>query len=191
MDTPIRIAFKNLDSSEFLENHIRDRASKLERFHHKIISCRVVLDVPHRAAGNGKPPIGVSIEVEIPGRALIAKSGDGVYSSKDGGVAVVNQTFEAIERQLTEHGDIRSQQVKTHEAAGDTGKVARLFPDQNYGFIEAMDSTDLYFTRNAVIDNAFDDLKVGMMVRLTRATTEGPMGPQASSVRRLAGEQVG
>ncbi|MGF7158915.1 cold shock CspA family protein [Rhodoligotrophos appendicifer] len=136
--------------------------------------------------------MGLSLEVEVPGRTLVAKSGDGIYDTKEGSITtVVNKVFEAMERQLNEVSDIRSQQVKTHEGAGDTGKVARLFPEQNYGFIEALNSPDLYFTRNAVIDDAFDDLKVGMMVRLTRATTEGPMGPQASSVRRLSGEQVG
>jgi cold shock CspA family protein len=60
-----------------------------------------------------------------------------------------------------------------------------LFPEQSYGFIEVKDSPELYFTRNAVVGDAFDDLEVGMVVHVTRATTEGPMGPQASSVKLL------
>ncbi|WP_137390872.1 HPF/RaiA family ribosome-associated protein [Rhodoligotrophos defluvii] len=188
METPIQIAFKNLDTSEFLERHIRERASKLERFHHNITACRVVVDAPHRSSGSGKPPLGITVEVEVPGRTLVAKNGKDTYDGKDGGTALVNRVFEAMERQLGEHADIRSQQVKTHEAAADTGTVVRLFPEQNYGFIEVVGSPDLYFTRNAVVGGSFDDLKVGTMVQVTRATTEGPWGPQASSVRRLSGE---
>ena len=39
--------------------------------------------------------------------------------------------------------------------------------------------------RNAVVGGNFDDLQAGMMVHVTLATDEGPMGPQASSVRLL------
>lgn len=70
-----------------------------------------------------------------------------------------------------------------HAATGQTGMVVRLFPDQNYGFVELDNSTELYFTRNAVAGGSFDELSVGMMVIVTPATDEGPMGPQASSVR--------
>ncbi|WP_342644179.1 HPF/RaiA family ribosome-associated protein [Rhodoligotrophos ferricapiens] len=188
METPIQIAFKNLDTSQFLEKHIRERASKLERFHGNITACRVVVDAPHRSTGTGKPALGLTVEVEVPGRTLVAKNGKDNYDGRDGGTALVNRVFEAMERQLSEHADIRSQQVKSHESAGDTGKVVRLFPEQNYGFVEVIGSPDLYFTRNSVVDGSFDELKVGMMVRVTRATTEGPWGPQASSVRRLSGE---
>jgi ribosome-associated translation inhibitor RaiA/cold shock CspA family protein len=191
METPIQIAFKNLDRSESLERHIRERAEKLKRFHHNIISCRVVVDSPHRSTGNAKPPLGITLEVDIPGKSLVAKNGKDVYETKESAVPLVNRVFEAMERQLAEYADIRSQQVKSHENDIDLGRISRLFPEQNYGFIEARGTTDLYFTRNAVVDGSFDELKVGEMVRLTRATEDGPMGPQASSVRRMAGERTG
>jgi cold shock CspA family protein len=63
--------------------------------------------------------------------------------------------------------------------------VVRLFPDQNYGFIEIDNSPELYFTRNAVVGGSFDELEAGMMVEVTVASEEGPMGPQANSVRLL------
>ena len=81
--------------------------------------------------------------------------------------------------------DIQQGEVKQHESAGETGVVVRLFPEQNYGFIEIPGSPDLYFTRNVVAGGGFDQIKPGMMVFVTRATTEGPMGPQASSVKLL------
>lgn len=191
METPIQITFKNLDNSESLENHIRERAAKLKRFHQNIISCRIVVDVPHRSAGVVRPPLGLTLDVEIPGKSLVAKNGKDSHDSRDGGTAMVNRVFETMERQLGEHANIRSQQVKTHEGGSDMGTIVRLFPDQSYGFIEAMGTPDLYFTRNVVVDGSFDELKVGEMVRMTRSSDEGPMGPQASSVRRMAGDRSG
>lgn len=80
---------------------------------------------------------------------------------------------------------MQNDEGNAHDSAGQSGMVVRLFPGQNYDFIELDNSPELYFTRNAVVGGEFDELKVGMMVQVTRATDEGPMGPQASSVRLL------
>jgi cold shock CspA family protein len=51
--------------------------------------------------------------------------------------------------------------------------------------VEVKDSPDLYFSREVVTSGTFDDLEVGTVVHVTRAASEGPMGPQASSVKLL------
>jgi cold shock CspA family protein len=61
----------------------------------------------------------------------------------------------------------------------------RIFPEQNYGFVEVKDSPDLYFTRDVVAADGFDAIRVGTVVHVTRASAEGPMGPQASSIKLL------
>jgi len=81
--------------------------------------------------------------------------------------------------------------AKYHENARQTGSVVRLFPDQNYGFVEIAGGPELYFTRNAVIGGSFADLEVGTMVHITVATGEGPMGPQASSVEMTGAQRRG
>lgn len=187
MEVPLQIAFKDLDSSEFIENLIRERAARMERLHSNIISCRVVVEVPHRSPESGKPPIGVSVEVEVPGRKtlLVGKDEQQRHEVKNDQYAVVSRAFDAVERQLKSDADFKRGDVKHHEGERDTGRILRLFPEQNYGFIEVRGMGDLYFTRNAVVSGSFDDLQVGTMVEITRATGEGPMGPQASSVRLL------
>ena len=186
MDTPLQIAFKDMDRSDFLDALIRERARRLETFHGHIVGCRVVVETPFRSAEGAKPPLGIAVEVTVPGaKMLIAKEHQQRHDAKADHAAVVNRAFEHIERQLEEHKDIRRGDVKSSEAIGQTGRVVRLFPEQNYGFIEVAGSPDLYFTRNAVQGTGYDELAVGAMVRVTIATTEGPMGPQASSVRRL------
>jgi ribosome-associated translation inhibitor RaiA/cold shock CspA family protein len=187
MDVPLQIAFKDLDSSDFVENLIRERAARLERLHPNIVSCRVVVQVPHRSPESGKPPIGVSVEVQVPGRRglLVGKDEQERHEVKNDQYAVVSRAFDAVERQLRTDADVKRGDVKHHEGAGETGRIVRLFPEQNYGFIEVRGSTDLYFTRNAVTGGSFDDLEIGTMVEISRATGEGPMGPQASSVKLL------
>lgn len=186
MERPLQIAFKDMDSSEFLENLIHERAERLERMHPHITGCRVVVEVPHRKPDSGKPPIGIAVELDVPGRStIIAKDVQERREVKNDQYAVVNRAFDAVERQLKSAAEVKRGEVKRHGSAGETGSVVRLFPQQNYGFIEVRGSSDLYFTRNAVTGGSFDDLEIGTMVEITRATTEGPMGPQASSVKLL------
>ena len=47
------------------------------------------------------------------------------------------------------------------------------------------DSPDLYFSREVVGNGSFEHITVGSLVHVTRAATEGPMGPQASSVKLM------
>lgn len=184
METPLQIAFKDMDSSPALESLIRSQAEKLERFHSSIISCRVAVHIPHRSPESGKQPLAVSVEVNVPGHnTLVAKDSEERHDAKHDHTLVVNRAFAAIQRQLEQLNRVDKGTVKHHEDAPDTGQIVRLFPDQDYGFVELRNGTDLYFSRAAVGDAVFDQLEVGTMVQVTRAREEGPMGPQASAIR--------
>jgi ribosome-associated translation inhibitor RaiA/cold shock CspA family protein len=190
MEKALQITFKQLESSEALERLIRDRVERLEQFHHNIIGCRVVVETPHRGPDSAKAALEITIEITVPGRnPIIGRDVDTRRDSKHDHGGVVTRAFEAVERQLKEAVELRSGDVKRHESSSETGLVVRLYPPQDYGFIQVRGSQDLYFTRNAVVGGNFDDIEVGAMVEVTRATTEGPMGPQASSVRVLGGSQ--
>jgi ribosome-associated translation inhibitor RaiA len=185
MERPLQIAFKNLSSSEFIEGLVRERVGRLERFHQNITGARVVIEVPHRSPEGGKLPIGISVEIDVPNHnTIIAKGEQDRREMKGDNSAIINRVFEAVERQLEQITAIRKGEVKNHGAAsGDTGIIVRLFPEQHYGFVEVKGSPDLYFSRDVVASSAFDDLTVGTVVHVTRAASEGPMGPQASSVK--------
>jgi cold shock CspA family protein/ribosome-associated translation inhibitor RaiA len=186
MEKPLQIVFKDTEPSEFLEGLIRERADRMERLHPHIIGCRVAVEVPYRSGETFKPPIGISVEVEVPGKNMVVgKDHQERHEAKNDTYAMVNRAFDAVQRQLRSAAEVQRGDVKHHESSGETGLVVRLFPEQNYGFVEVRGSGDLYFTRNAVVSGSFDDLDVGTMVEITRATGEGPMGPQASSVRLL------
>lgn len=185
MHTPLQIAFKDLDSSEFMENLIRDRAQRMERLHSHIVSCRVVVQVPHRGSESGKPAIGVTVEVEVPGKKtlLVGKDEQNRHEVKNDQYAMVSRAFDAVERQLRSEADVKRGDIKHHEGAVETGRIVRLFPELDYGFVEVGGSGELHFTRQAVTGGDFADLEVGALVELSRAAGEGPMGPQASSIK--------
>jgi ribosome-associated translation inhibitor RaiA/cold shock CspA family protein len=186
MQRPLQITFKGMETSPAFEALIRRRVDHLERLYPRMTGCRVVVEVPHRAAETAKVPIGVSVEVDLPGRGpAIGKHQEDRREAKQDHTAALNGAFDAVERQLERIGDILNDEVKPHEDAGQSGMVVRLFPDQSYGFIEIDNSPELYFTRNAVVGGSFDELEAGMMVEVTVASEEGPMGPQANSVRLL------
>ena len=186
MEKPVEIAFKDMEVSETLDTAIRERVAWLERFHPRITSCRVVVDFPYRRPSGGRMPIGIAVEVEVPGhKKVIAKEAEREGEMKSDRSVLVNAVFDAARRQLSALADRQEGEVKAHPGAVETGQVVRLFPEQSYGFVELPGSPDLYFTRNAVKHDGFDSLQVGENVRVTRATTDGPMGPQASSVAKL------
>jgi len=187
MERPLQIAFRNMASSEFVEALVRERVERLQRFHPNITGARVVVDVPHRSSESGKTPMGIAVEIDIPGhKPIVAKGEQDRREMKGDQSAIINRVFEVIERQLEQTTAIMNREVKNHGgASGDTGIVVRIFPEQNYGFVEVKDSPDLYFSRDVVTSGTFDDIKVGMVVHVTRASSEGPMGPQASSVKLL------
>ncbi|HUJ37673.1 MAG TPA: HPF/RaiA family ribosome-associated protein [Hyphomicrobium sp.] len=186
MERALQIAFKNLDSSKFVEKLIRERVERLQRFHPNITGARIVVEVPHRSAEGAKTPVGIRVEIDVPGHnTIVAKGEQDRREMKGDTSAIVNRVFEAAERQLEQTAAIMSREVKSHGSMGDTGVVVRIFPEQNYGFVEVKDSPDLYFSREVVAANGFDAIKVGTVVHVTRASAEGPMGPQASSIKLL------
>jgi cold shock CspA family protein len=185
-EIPLQIHFKEIDGSAAIEKLIREKVSWLGRLHAHLTACRIVIEVPHRSPGGRKAALAITIELEVPGRnKIIAKDSEERRETKNDQLAFIHRAFDAAHRQLEETVDIRQGAVKQHGSTAETGMVVRLFPEQNYGFIEVKGAPDLYFTRNAVIGRNFDDLAVGVTVAITRATGEGPMGPQASSVRSL------
>jgi cold shock CspA family protein len=52
---------------------------------------------------------------------------------------------------------------------------------EDYGFLETPDGREVYFHKNSVLHNGFEQLKVGTEVYY--AEEQGEKGPQASTVR--------
>lgn len=113
MEREPQIVFRNMPASPALEAVIRERIDRLEQYHSNIIGCRVVAEVPHRSAEGAKPPLALTVEVEVGGRPLIvAKGAESRREAKNDQAAVVTHVFEAVGRQLRETAAVQKGAVK-------------------------------------------------------------------------------
>ena len=178
MDNPLQIHFKNMDSSPALEQAVRQRLEKLERFSDHIISGRVTVEAPHKHHNKGKL-YHVMIDLHVPGGEIVAsRSSDQHHAHEDVYVAL-RDAVKAVERQLKNRVRVVRGKVKSHEVPPH-GRITVLQPDQDYGLIETADGREIYFHRHSIINGDFDQLTVGAEVRF--AEEMGDKGPQASSV---------
>jgi ribosome-associated translation inhibitor RaiA/cold shock CspA family protein len=181
MQIPPTMTFRNVQKSAAIEELIHKQAAKLERVCDHIISCRVAVEKPqeHQKSGN---PFRVRIDVTVPPEhELVAVREAGKGDLHQRLATVIREAFGAMRRQLRklvekQHGD-----VKAHPAQEMSGVVIRLFRDQGYGFIKALDSQEIYFHKNSLPAGEFERLQVG--TGLQWVEQEGDKGPQASSVR--------
>jgi cold shock CspA family protein/ribosome-associated translation inhibitor RaiA len=197
MILPLQITFRNMDSSEPVERRIRDEVAKLETFYDRIMSCRVMVELPERHHRAGSL-YHVRIDIKVPHGELVVEREPGLHSTaqdideekaakhleahaphKDLSLAI-RDAFQKAGRRLQDYARRQRGDTKVH-APTNVGRVARLVPDENHGFLETPDEREVYFHRNAVLHGAFDRLKAGDKVRFDEVM--GEQGPQASSVR--------
>lgn len=66
MQLPLQVTFRHMETSEALLADIEKTAEKLDHFSDHIISCRVVIELPHQHHHQGKL-FHVSIDLTVPG----------------------------------------------------------------------------------------------------------------------------
>lgn len=184
MQIPVQITFRGMDTSAAVEARILEKAAKLDTFHDRITSCRVVVEAPHKRHQKGKLYL-VSIDVTVPGAELVVNTGKRFNRSHEDVYVAVRDAFNAMRRQLEAHARESRGQVKSHEAPPH-GVVVRLFPD--HGFIGTSEQGEIYFHRNSVVDGRFDQITEGAEVRF--AATEGEKGLQATSVHVIGKQHI-
>lgn len=173
MQLPLQITLRDIPGSESVEAHIRKKAEKLDQYHERITSCRVVVERPRRHQHQGER-YSVRIDTRVPGAELV------VNRDKDEDVYVaIRDAFDAMARQLEDYSRKQRGAVKARESA-QRGRVARLLRDEGYGFIETPDGRELYFHGNNLVTQRFEDLSAGDEVTFIEEV--GAEGPQAHRV---------
>jgi cold shock CspA family protein len=166
--------------SSAIEDAIRERVARLERFHDRITRCHVTVDVPHRHHTKGNL-FAVRLDITTPAREIaVTRDPREDYTHEDFNV-VLRDAFSAAVRQLEDDVRRRRGDVKTHEEPS-VGRIARLFARKGYGFLVTPDEVEVYFHKNSVVGGSFADLEIGSVVRFVLAPDESRKGPQASSV---------
>ena len=193
------ITFRGVERTAAIETEVMTRLRKLETYYHRIIGCHVLVDLTqrHHEAGNRYH---VRIDLTVPGEEIVVtheaglhatvqnvdaerltKAGESDPERKHVRVAI-REAFDVARRRLQNYARRQRGTVKT-AARQARGRVSRLFPIDEYGYIEAEDGHELYFQKSSVLKGAFNRLTVGGVVSFVEEP--GEKGPQASTVRLL------
>ena len=70
MEIPLKITFRDMAPSPAIEANIREKAAKLDSLYDRIMSCRVIVEAPHRHHHKGKT-YEVRIDLTVPGGELV------------------------------------------------------------------------------------------------------------------------
>ncbi len=110
MQLPLQITVRDIEHSEALEAHIRDKAGKLDEFFDRIMSCRVVVEVPHKHHHQGKQ-FNVRIDIGVPGSEIVVNRdhAEDVY-------VALRDAFDAAKRQVEDYARKHRGDIKTHES---------------------------------------------------------------------------
>ncbi|MGZ8157224.1 MAG: HPF/RaiA family ribosome-associated protein [Methylobacter sp.] len=178
MEIPLQITFRGIPHSDAVEARIREKVSKLDRFHSHIMGCRVAVEAEHHRHHQGNQ-YHIRIDLTTPRKELIISREHHDKQAYEDIYVAIRDAFDAATRQLEDYARIQRGKVKTHELQS-TGTVIRLLPAKDHGFIAAADDREIYFHRNSVTGDGFDALKVGDEIRYIEETDD--LGPQASIV---------
>jgi ribosome-associated translation inhibitor RaiA/cold shock CspA family protein len=181
MEEPLEIVFHNLEPSAALEADIRERFAKLEKRYDRLVACRISVEALHKQHRTGNV-YEVHIDMLVPGGELVVSkephkakeryANPDVYTS-------VRDAFKAAERQLKRF----KRQLREDLQPGEPlfqGQVAEMHPEEDWGYLLTKEGALLYFHRNAVLDDSFDDLERGDVVHYIEAM--GETGPTAVKV---------
>jgi ribosomal subunit interface protein len=176
MQSPVQVTFRDIQPSTAVSAHVEKRAAKLDMFFDRITSCHVVVEAPNKNHKHG-PRYHVRIDLHVPGKELVVTKNP--EERKEELHAAVDDAFGDAERVLEEYARQLQPDTKIHLRPAH-GRLAKIFIDRGFGFIETADGREIYFHRNSVLGASFDKLQVGTKVRF--AEEDGEKGPQASTV---------
>ena len=187
MQVPLELAFHNIESSDWAESEIRARVADLERLYERLVSCRVRVDQRANNSNGTIPPV-VHIELGIPGRKdlVVSHEPDHLmrkFQRPDLSNAI-NEAFRIAERRLLDLKEQRDGRTKEahHDAPNQAlGQVAEIDPSGDFGFLLTREGGMLYFHRNSVLSDDFEELRRGDEVYYVEDM--GDTGPVASKVR--------
>jgi cold shock CspA family protein len=191
------ITFRGIDHSDALEADIRARIDKLATYYESIIGCRVLVEMLQRHHERGNR-YHVRIDLRVPGDEIVVSHEARIRSTvrklevektkkaqepdpeRKQAATAVHKAFDIARRRLQDFARRQRGAVK-QSVRLPLGRVARLFPDGEFGYIETRDGHEVYFQKSSVVGDAFDRLTVGSIVAF--AEEAGRQGPQASTVR--------
>jgi len=169
----VHIEGRNLEILPEWRAKVEEELARLQKHYAgPILHARVeIIGTAHHRHGAFE----IHLVAGVPGDTLtITRQGEYV-------LPLIGEALDALDRRLAEHSHIQQQKVKTHEEFAQHGKILRVFPEKDFGFLASPDGLEVYFHANAVKKGHFASLYPGQAVKF--AMEEGEKGPQATWVR--------
>jgi ribosomal subunit interface protein len=167
-----RITIRDIPHSEALEAYITKKADKLYNYCNRIMQCSVVVDQAQKHKHQGKL-YNARIDITVPGSELAVN-----HAIDEDVYVAVRKAFDALRSQLVSFTAKQRGDVKTHDQAL-LGKVVKLFPEEQFGFIEH-NGEEYYFSSENVVKPTFDKLEIGTEVQFIESL--GNEGKQANRI---------
>lgn len=178
MRLPLQISFHNVPSSPAVEEVVRAKAAQLDRFSPDVISCRVVIDQPHKHHQSGNR-YQVRLDLKVRGEEIAVTRESADHVAVGGLTSTIHDAFDAADRLLEDAVRRQHHRVKHHDPVPHA-RVRVVLPGQDHGFLEAADGHEVYFHRNSLVGADFDALVPGTEVSFVEEA--GEKGLQASTV---------
>jgi ribosomal subunit interface protein len=177
MQLPLQVTFRDVSHSDAIEAAIREKVEKLDRFYDRIMAVRAVVGTIQRHRHQGKL-YNIRLDITVPGGEIVINrdKAEDIY-------VAIRDAFDAARRKLEDFARKQRGEVKTHEVES-RGRIARLFPEEGYGFIETATGDELYFHRFNVVHPDFEHLRVGDEVTFLVETADEGLQANRVTVHR-------
>jgi len=179
MKLPLQVTFHNTDALPGVEEVIRDRAARLDRYCDHIMSCRVVIDMPHKHHQKGNL-YQVRLDITVPGDEIAVTREAPEHEAAKRLPDAIKDAFAAADRLLEDYVRRQRLDVKYHEGLPHAN-VRTIEAGQDFGYLETFDGREVYFHKNSLVNADFDSLTPGTEVAFVEES--GEKGPQATTVR--------
>lgn len=177
----LKIQFLDFADSESVRSAVESHAEALEKSSDRIMSCHVLISKPHRKLHQGGL-YHIKLRLHMPGTQIVVDKESGLNHAHEDIYVAIRDAFLAARRKVEDYARVQSGNIKLKNGP-QHARIVRIFYGEGYGFMRSEDQREIYFHRNSVINEDFENLNVGQEVRFSEEMGEN--GPQATSVRPL------
>ena len=108
MQIPLQVSFRGIAYARALYDAIRAKADRLERYHPRIMSCRVVVELADRHKRKGGQYV-ARIDLKVPGSEIAIS-----HEHDEDLQVALRDAFDAARRRLEDHARTLRGDVKHH-----------------------------------------------------------------------------
>ena len=113
MNANPQITFRGVPHSDAVEQRIREKVERLEKFYDHIIAIRVMVDAAHHRHHKGNL-YHIRIDVSVPDKEIVVSHDNHDKHAHEDVYVAIRDAFDAAQRQLEDYARIRRGDVKRH-----------------------------------------------------------------------------